>query len=332
MNNEKILVVTGATGLVGSNVCFHALNSGYHVRTLIRKQSNTMAIDDLNVECIYGDILDLESLKTAFKNAFAVIHVAGLVSFWQVKKQLIYKINVEGTKNIIKACIKNNIKKLIYTSSSAAIGRCNKNQKILDEQADWDYEGFMYNQSKKDAEHLIIAANNPPEFETIALNPTIIYGSRDYHLSTARIFKDMKISRIIPYSDGGVGVCDADEVAKAHIKAIEKGKNGHRYILNSENLTIKEYFSKVLQLLNHKAKLIYIPPSVFNLAGDILKLIETRLKNEPPITGDLLKYGAHRCFYDAEKAMKELDYKPIPSIESMHKSYEWVKSRKLIQL
>lgn len=327
----EVIAITGINGLLGSNVARAALNKGYHVKGLIRKNSNLKSIKELNIELVEGDILDKSSLQKLIQGADAVIHVAGLPSLFQGDKEKLWNINVEGTKNIISLSLKYKIKRLIYTSSSAAIGHSPSPWVALTEDWVWNYpQRFIYHYTKWKAEELVLSANNPPYFETISLNPTIVFGPGDVNLSTGRIFTSIRETSLIPYTNGGVGICNAEEVGKAHVTALIKGRPGHRYILNCANLTLKRFFELILEVTEHKAQLLYLPPALFKIIGYSLTKVESYIFKRPTITGNLLESACLWGYYNSQKAIKELEYKPQLPIVSISSGYKWLKENKII--
>ncbi len=294
--------LTGGSGCLGANIAKHLIDEGFKVRLLLRKTSSTEAIEDLKIEdVIYGDIRNYDSFSKAIKDCQVIIHCAALITFSQNRWKDAYLTNVIGTKNMIKAGIVNKVKKFIHTSSVSTIGYATTPNNLLDENSYNSFIGlgFIYHRTKWIAEQLVLEAVKEG-LNAVVLNPSIIFGERDVYLSAGRVFKVLREGTFVNIcTKGGVAVCDADNVAKAFITSIEKGKIGERYILSDANLTNLEFLKLASSVMGLNPKFYFIPKWLVKKVGKFMQIIEPIFKlKEGVLTGDILISSTFYNFFD----------------------------------
>ncbi|MGH7849391.1 MAG: SDR family NAD(P)-dependent oxidoreductase, partial [Thermodesulfobacteriota bacterium] len=240
-----VTLVTGATGLLGSHIARKLAERGDKVRLLLRKTSKTINIDDLNAERVYGDVTDVDSIRKAIEGCDTIYHAAGIVSFKQADYKKMEDINVKGTQNVFTAALEAGVKKAVYTSSVAAIG-LKPGKEIADEETPFDPAGtdIQYIKSKYYAEEEALKFFRKG-LPLVIVNPSIVIGAGDVYVSTSGFILWYCKGRLPGYTDGGINVVDAEDVALGHLLAAEKGRLGERYILSNRNITIKELFEVI---------------------------------------------------------------------------------------
>jgi len=328
---DKQCLVTGSTGLVGANVVKHLNDRGITPRVLIRKTSNTLGISDLKWEPCYGDLTDPESLSRAVEGCDRVFHSAAYISFWKKRWEEVMRVNIEGTRNLLAAGRKAGVKKFVFTSSMAAVGFTDDPRKKVDENSEWNYEPYrlIYHTSKRRSEELVLKSSDD-SFHTFALNPGIIFGERDVHMTAARYFKHVKRFPVPVASRGGVMVTDADDLAEAHILAVEKGTPGERYIIAGEFMMFKELFGAIAEIVGKKPPRWVLPGWAALAIGRMGSLYEKIFNLRPAVTYDMAVMGNAFEHASCEKSRTRLGVGFTPARVSMEKSYRWVTEHSLM--
>ncbi|MFM8592386.1 MAG: SDR family NAD(P)-dependent oxidoreductase [Sphingomonadales bacterium] len=238
----KKILVTGASGFLGSYLVVALLQQGYQVRALVRNQKRPGWIDPAildKAEWVLGDILDSISLEEAMEGVDAVIHSAAMVSFVPKDSQQLYQVNVEGTNNVVNAAIEKKIGRLIHISSVAALGRV-AGGGWVDEKATWK-EGPLhthYARSKFQAE-LHAWRGYAEGLDTVIVNPSTILGYGNWEQSSCALFKQF-YDGFRWYTGGLNGFVDVQDVARACVLLLEKASGGQRYIINGDTWTFQQ--------------------------------------------------------------------------------------------
>lgn len=318
--------VTGATGFIGSHITRKLLEKGEDVKVLVRKTSNTENLDGLDVEKVYGDVLDIESLKTAFKGCDKLFHTAGFVSFKKSDYKKMEDINVRGASNVLSAALETGISKVMFTSSVAAIG-IERDGSPLTENTEYDLynEGIGYMNVKYLAEK---EAMNYFEkgLPVVILNPSVVLGPGDIYLSSAGSVLWFAKKKFPGYMDGRFNLVDVDDVAEGHILAAEKGEPGKRYILGNKNVTVKEYFGMLEKVTGVPAPKMKIPyPFAYTTALVLERLLSFSFPNYSSLDLDSIKLSKYNWHVDSSRAEKELGFKQRPIEETIKNTYEWFK-------
>ncbi|MBI3541181.1 MAG: SDR family oxidoreductase [Deltaproteobacteria bacterium] len=326
------VLVTGATGFVGSHVVQKLLKLGHPVRVLRRANSSLKMLEGLNVEHVIGDVTDRASVFKAVEGCDVVFHVAGYVTFWEQNKALQDKINIDGTRNVVEACLAHKVKRLIHTSSIAAIGYAPEGR-LGDETIEYNWWPYRinYNNSK------YLAAEEVRQgikqgLDAVMVNPAVIFGPGDLNLNGgAMVFQIARRKVPIYLASGGCCVCDVEDVADGHILAWQKGKTGEKYILGGDNFNWKDLFTLIAEVVGVPPPRWKMPPWANLAFGYGLDFASKFTKKEPPLTSDLARISAVPVYYSSEKAIQELGYKISPFRETIRKTYEWYRENEYIK-
>lgn len=325
MQNPVKALVTGATGFVGSHVARRLLAEGFQVRIMRRPSSSLKLLEDMTVEHAIGDVTDRDSVFAAVKGCDAVFHAAGLVSFWNGNNAIQKKVNVDGTRNIVEACLKHKIKRLIYTSSIVTIG-FSPEGKLSDEETEYNWRPtrIHYSDTKHMAEEEIQRGVNRG-LDAVCVNPGIVLGPGDINMNLGAVVVQMALGKVWYYTDGGGCVCDVEDVADGHILAYRKGKTGNRYILGGHNYTWKKIVSLMAEVLNVRPPSRRLPTWLFSLIGYGGAILSHLTKKEPLITPELVRFALLPLYYSSDKAIRDLGYKISPFQETVRRAYDWYK-------
>lgn len=250
-----MILLTGGTGLVGSHLLYELTASGKKVRALRRKESNFDMLEKifrwynpeeywrlLNlIEWVDGDVADILSLQDALKGVKQVYHCAAVVSFVPSERPNMLKINIDGTANLVNACLHEGVEKLCHCSSIAAVGRPDKGTWV-DESLIWktSRKNSFYSISKFGAEREVWRGSEEG-LDVVIVNPSVIIGPGDPNRSSARLFTTVK-NGLRFYSSGETGFVDVRDVATAMHLLMESDVMNERYIVNSENMSYRDLF------------------------------------------------------------------------------------------
>ncbi len=325
----KNVLVTGASGFIGSNLVVELIKRGYIVHAFHRKNSNRLTLKDVNVKHIVGDILDANSLHNAFKGCDTVFHTAALVSFWKGDRNKQYKINVEGTRNVIEACIEARVNKLVHISTIAALGYRTDGQ-LIDEKTKYNWgPQHSYRYTKYLAE-LEMLKGIEKGLNTTIVNPSIVIGPRDINAHGGIIVRGIKHGQFPAYVEGGINLVSVHDVVKGAIAAVDLGCCGERYILGGVNLTIKEVFELTAKVVCGKAPRIKVPNWLVKFTAKGFDLFGYLTGLKLGLTSDLVAAAGLYNWYSIEKAQKELGYKPTSIEKAIREAYEWYVEHKMI--
>ncbi len=319
----KNILVTGGTGFIGSNLAAVLSQQGYNVRILRRTSSNLSNIATLPIEHHIGDVRDPESLRSAIRGCDTVFHTAAMVSFWKPVRRLQVEINVVGTKNVVEACLQENVERLVHTSSIAAIGHP-ANGMLADESTpfNWPQADNGYKNSKHMAESEITKGVERG-LDAVMVNPGVVIGPGDVHFNGGKIIRSVKKHQALFHIKGGMNVVFVGDVVAGHISAALKGRTGERYILGGENLTHKQAFQITAEVVGGIVPRIRMPIPILKLAGTFFDLTGRIMNKEPYVTSELFSGAGLYNWYSSEKAQRELGYTIMPFRDAVEKTYKW---------
>lgn len=320
-------LVTGASGFIGGRLVRRLLEHGESVRVLVRSHANLSTLDGLNYELVEGDILSRESLEKAVKGCRRIYHVAAYYKLWLRNPSVIYRTNVDGTRNVIEAGIKAGVERIVYTSSSAAIGLVKGGAGNEDTPVALSDMIGHYKRSKFLAEKAVrtYAARGA---SVVIVNPTYPVGEGDVKPTpTGQMIVDFLKGRMPAYLDTGLNVVDVDDVAEGHILAAEKGQVGQSYILGNTNMALKEILhmlADITDLPKPYCRLPYYPILCIAYLDAGLSLLVTG--REPRVPPDGVKMARQRMFFDASRAVKELGLPQTPPRMALEKAVKWFRN------
>lgn len=315
-----MIFVTGATGLVGSFICRKLVAEGYKVRALKRSGSQLSLLADLQdkIEWVEGDILDILSLQEAMQGCRAVVHSAGFVSYNKRDEDRLYKINGEGTANVVNAALRQNLEQLVHISSVGAVGRSLK-KNLIDETFKWSDadEHTAYGWSKYQAELEAFRAG-VEGINTVILNPSVVLAPGPWERSSTQLFKYVYDERPF-YTDGWMNYIDARDLADIVMAALTgKIKSGERYIVSAGRIPYKEFFDLAAQCFGKKPPSKRVNPYLLK-AAYYLETLRARLSGKIPlITRETLKLASQHIEFNNAKLLQSIDYQFTPLKDTVH--------------
>src|SRR6266508_773068 len=251
-------LVTGASGLVGSHVTRLLVARGDSVRALVRDRSPLDELDGLDVELVYGDVLDRGSVRGAMQGVQRVFHVAGLTSL-RANADKVFAVNVGGTRIVLEEALRAGVARAVHSSSVAAMGPAARGSTADEDQLfRAGRYGLPYVNAKHEAEleAMRLAAHGLP---VVVVNPAHVFGAGDHHRSSTELVRRFLRGEIPAYVDGALNIVDAEDVARGHLLADERGTPGERYILGNRNFTLDRLFADLGRLSGVEPPALKLP-------------------------------------------------------------------------
>ena len=328
------ILLTGASGFVGSAILRELLQEGHEVRALVRAESDLGNLAGLEVEKVLGDLTAPQTLAGALQGCEALFHTAASYRLWVPRPQQMYATNVEGTRNLLQAAARAGVSRIVYTSSVATLG-ITPDGTPADETTPVGLEDMVghYKRSKFLAEEEVRRMAREQDLPVVIVNPATVVGPRDRRLTpTGRMILQAASGRMPAYVDTGLNVIHVDDVAHGHLLAFRHGRIGERYILGGENLTLQQILFLLAEMTNHRPPRLRLHPGVV-LPVAYLAEGWARLRNgdEPLVTVDGVKLARKRMFFSADKARQELGLTPRPAREALKDAVEWFRRNGLLK-
>lgn len=328
---RNIYLLTGAAGLLGSNISRQLLEAGNTVRALVLKGDPAARYVPREAQIVFGDLLDRASLEELFAvpegSEVVVIHCASIVTLNPDPSPKVHAVNVDGTRNIVEMCLRHRVKKLVYISSTGAIPELPHGQKISEMDHFLPTDGLVgyYSVIKAEATQLVLdAVREHPELDASVVHPSGICGPNDFSYGPVAKF-------ILDYAGGGMkaGIAgtfnsvDVRDLAAGVIACCQKGRRGECYVMSNEMVTMEE----MLQIINEAAGLHFHPsvlsPRTAHWAAKLLSL-GSHFTGKPALLTDFAIYNLTRNNdFDCSKARRELGFSCRPFAETIRDEVNW---------
>src|SRR5947199_3452949 len=317
------ILVTGASGFLGSHVARQLVARREDVRVMLRPSSTNRAIADLSLEYVTGDLRDPAAVARATQGAKRVFHVAADYRLWAKRKQDIYDSNVGGTKNLLDAAIRAGVEQFIYTSTVAtiAVDRPQHPNEFTDTRLE-EMVGH-YKRSKWMAEQEALKAAKAG-LSVIVVMPTTPVGPWDWKPTpTGKIIADFLNGKMRGYVETGLNFIGVEECAAGHLLVAEKGKPGERYLLGAENLTLKEVLDTLAKITGLPAPTMKIPHGLALSVAYAETAFSRLIGREPQIPVEGVKIAQHMMFVDCGRASRELGFEPGSATAAFERAVRW---------
>lgn len=313
-----MILVTGATGLLGSNLLYKLASENIQVKALVRKHKANINKADLfscfanfdpkfleNITWVEGDLLDYESIVNALEGVSYVYHCAGFVSFYERDAEQLNLVNYKGAENLINACLQENIKKLVHVSSIAALDLSPQGAIIDEKNAKLELSGYKskYALSKLNGEREAwrgIAEG----LNTVIVNPGVILGT---DCNNREFYKILKQNNLLFrfYARGSSGYVSVKDVANAMILLMNSDVSNEQFVLVAENISVKDLVEKIANIVNSKGPQWKINTGLLKTALFFEKLTHKK----PLLSKDLIHTLTLDTKYSSEKFIKLFNYK-----------------------
>ncbi|ARN82060.1 hopanoid-associated sugar epimerase [Methylocystis bryophila] len=318
------VVLTGATGFIGSAVARRLLAEGVALRALVRPNSDRRNIEGLDLEVVEGDLRDEASLARLCQGCDALFHIAADYRLWARRPSEIYQTNVEGTRAILTAAAEAGVSRVVYTSSVATLdppsvgvpGDESGRAKLPEIIGHYKRSKFMAEEVVRDFARKGLAV--------VTVNPSAPVGPRDVKPTpTGRTILEAAAGRMPAYVETGLNIVHVDDVAEGHWLAFERGRVGETYVLGGANMTLLEILTCIAELVGREPPRIRLP---YNLVLSIAHISESaaRLTGKSPVaTVEGVKLSKKMMFFSSEKARRELGYAARPPLLALQDAICW---------
>ena len=326
------ILVTGASGFIGSCLCRALCRQGHEVIALHRPTSLLAGLEGIPVQHRLGDMLDPSSLDAALPGVEVVFHTAAPMRPGRDPMATI-DVHIRGTRNVLEAARRAGVRRLVHTSSVAALGVPDdtpsdspETSPLIDERHSWNYlpERWPYAFGKH-ASELEVRRAVEAGLEAVIVNPSAVFGAGDWYRTRRSLVAYAARGAPIPILPGGVNAVHIDDVIDGHLAALERGRPGERYILGGENLTLETMLRITAEVVGRRPSALRLPLRAVPLLRAMLEPLRTRLRL--PIEPSLLWLAGYYFFYDTHKAQAELGLPaPRPYRLAAEETYAWLQT------
>ena len=325
-------LVTGATGFVGAAVARRLLGNQWQVRVLARQGSDRRNLQGLDAEVIEGDLTDLNSLQHAARGCEGLFHVAADYRLGARDPKQLYRVNVEGTRNVLSAAHRSGVRRIVYTGSVATIG-IPADGTPGDEQTANSLANMIghYKRSKYLAEEVVREAAREG-LPVVIVSPSTPVGPGDLKPTpTGQLVLDAAAGRMPAYVDTGLNIVHVDDVAAGHLLAYERGKVGERYILGGEDMTLRDILAQISTLVGRKPPRVRLPYGVVLPIAYVAEGFARISGRSGRITLEGVRMSRKRMFFSSAKARRELGYAARPPVQAFEDAIRWFRDSGMLR-
>jgi dihydroflavonol-4-reductase len=328
--NMETVLVTGSTGFIGSRLCRLLIEQGYQVRAFHRATSRLQLLEGLPVEHVIGDLTRPETLTEALPGVDYVFHTASMLG-GNARPGQMYTVNVEGTRSLLKAALQSGVKRMVFTSSAAALGVPDLPVAVsFDENHSWNFKAELwpYGYSKYLAE-LEVQKAVAEGLDAVIVNPALVFGPGDLYKQASSLIVQVSQKKVPYLLEGGLNVIHVDDVVAGHLAALTQGKTGERYLLGGENISVPNLIGLSADI-SHVAMPDNILPAWLarNLSAP-LSLLQPFIS--APISMSMLRLAGYYFYFDCHKAAKHLGWQPhFTAQQALNDAYLWFKEQDAI--
>ncbi len=322
-----MVCVTGATGHLGNNLVRSLVNRGERVRCLVPPGEDLRPLSGLDVETVIGDVRDFESLYRAFRDADTVFHLASVITLVPGQSRILEEVNVIGTRNVVRACLAADVKRLVYTSSIHALVEP-PHGTTIDESCPCDPSRIpmSYGRSKARAT-LEVIGGIQKGLDAVIILPTGMVGPNDFRPSEmGQFILDFARGRIPVSVEGGYDFVDVRDVAEGHVEAACKGRCGSMYILAGEWISIQAIMEELSLLTGRRAPKLRLPLAASRALSTLVTGVSVAFGVRPLFSREAVSTVLSNSAVSSEKARRELGFRPRPLRETIRDTVEWFKS------
>lgn len=321
------ILVTGPDGVLGSNLVRELLSRNYKVSVLLEPGKDPVNLRDLPLTRYHGNILDPNILDSIFENKQIVFHCAAATSVFPAKNEMVNKVNIEGTRNVINAALKHKVQRMIYVGTANSFGFGSTLDEPGNEENPYKSAkyGLDYMDSKYKAQQLVLDAVKEKGLPALIVNPTFMIGPYDSRPSSGAMILAIHNGKVPGYTTGGKNYVAVKDVATAMANAITMGRIGECYIAGNVNLGYKEAFELIAKTINAKAPTRKLSSFAVVAYGTLNSFFAKLFNYYPAVTKELATISTENHFYSVEKARKELHLPQTPLDVAIQECYDWFK-------
>ncbi|MBD89808.1 MAG: hypothetical protein CL940_05695 [Deltaproteobacteria bacterium] len=324
----EVAAVTGGTGFIGAHVVRLLVEAGVRVRVLALESDKAELLDGLDVEIVRGDLETGQGFDELLDGADGLFHLAAIYALYLKDPDLMFRVNVEGTRKLLEAAAAHPVKRVVYTSSIAAVGS-RVGRTPADESCVFDPAGIdeVYVLSKAESERVALAAAK--DIDLVAVNPSFPVGPGDINPTpTGRLVHDVARGRLPVRISGGLNLVDVRDVAQGHLLAYERGRRGERYLLSGTNMTLDDFMERTCAVVGRSAPRLRVPDAAVHGAAACLGAAARLTGISPMLTPASARYTVGKyLFFTNQKAREELGFTCRAPEETLRDAISWFTER-----
>jgi dihydroflavonol-4-reductase len=323
------VLVTGGTGFLGGAIVERLLADGREVKALARSDDAARALRELGAEPVRGDVLDPEALMAAMRGSEVVYHAAGVNALCFRDTGPLFEVNVRGSRNVVDAAAAAGVRRVVYTSSAAALGEA---RGTVGSEISQHRGSFLssYERSKFEAEQGVLSAARERGIEVVCLNPASVQGPGRATGST-RLLLDYLNGKLKAIVDSTISLVDIADCTEGHLLAEVRGKPGERYVLSGATLTVREGIQLLGRLTGINDSVRTLPPAVATTAAVAVEAMARLRGKTPRVCRDLVRTALHGHAYDGSKSTRELGLSYTPVEETIRRTLAWFEDEGLVE-
>lgn len=322
------ILITGADGLLGNNLIRLLLADKHEIVVLQHPSSNPKLLEGLPVKIFVGDILNQTEIRLAMTSCDAVVHAAALTDVRPSRSKKVCEVNIDGTANMVAVAKELDIKRFVYVGSASSYA--SPEFQSSEYRFPGEKYGLDYIDSKYEALQLVLKAAEEDNFPAISVLPTFMIGAHDAKPSSGKMILTLAQGKLKFYSSGGRNFVYVKDVAQAIMNALTIGKIGNVYVAGGENLTYKEFFTKVAQIVHQKAPSILTPNWLVKLIGSMGSFFGKLTGKAPMLSREMAIISCDKQFVSAQKAIDELKMPQTPIDTAIQDCYNWFQENKYV--
>lgn len=321
-------MVTGGTGFVGGAIVERLLADGREVKALARSEDSARALGELGAEPVRGDVLNSEALTAAMRDCEVVYHTAGVNALCFRDTAPLFEVNVRGSRNVVDAAAATGVRRVVYTSSAAALGEA---RGTVGSETSPHRGSFLssYERSKFEAEQAVLGAARETGIEVACVNPASVQGPGRATGST-RLLLDYLNGKLKAIIDTTISLVDIADCTEGHLLAEARGRPGERYVLSGATLTVREGIELLGRLTGINEPVRALPPAVATTAAVAVETVARLRGKTPRVCRDLVRTALHGHAYDGSKAARDLGLNYTPVEETIRRTVAWFHEEGLV--
>lgn len=303
------VLVTGATGFLGHHLFRRLVGEGHAVTAFHRSTSNVADLPASGVALAIGDVADADAVRRAVDGQDVVVHAAAHLAYWRGFRDEQSRVNLDGTRNVARACRAAGVGRMVHVSSVAAVGIPAAGDGPADENFPFNLResGLNYHLSKRQGEEAVneeVARG----LDAVIVNPGSIFGPAHRGYRGGEMMEKVRGKRVVLYFVGGINAVHVEDVVDGIARAMTRGRSGQRYILGGDNVTYRHIVEVAMTQLGQRSMAVPVPPIITGTASAIFESLGRLSGRRPPFTRDTHYCSQRRQFYASDKAQAELGY------------------------
>jgi dihydroflavonol-4-reductase len=321
--------VTGGTGFLGGAIVERLLADARSVKALARSDESAQALRTLGAEPVRGDLLDAEGLTAAMRGCDVVFHAGGVNALCLRDPARMFEVNVRGSRNVVDAAAAAGVRRVVYTSSAAALGEA---RGTVGSETSPHRGSFLssYERSKFEAEQAVLAAADETEIEVVCVNPASVQGP-GRATGSAKLLLDYLNGRLKAIVDSTISLVDIADCTEGHLLAESRGQAEERYVLCGASVTVREGIGLLNRLTGIDTPVRALPPVAARAAAVAVEATARLRGRNPRVCRDLVRTALHGHSYDGSRATRELGLSYTPLEETIRRTVDWFVEQGLVK-